>query len=68
MKYLEEGCLVRINNQLHCLIVKMCNIMIIIGAVGVDEQKSCVTFAQQTKLNVQLDFLLSVKQRQSDHA
>lgn len=36
MKYLEERCQVRINNQLHCLIVKMLNIILIDGAVTVD--------------------------------
>lgn len=29
MRYLEEGCKVRINNQLRCLLVKMFNIIII---------------------------------------
>lgn len=33
MKYSEEGCKVRINNQLDCLIAKMLNIIIIDDAV-----------------------------------
>lgn len=32
MKYLEEVCKVKINNQLHCVIVKTVNIIVIDGA------------------------------------
>lgn len=70
MKYLEEGCKVRINNQLHCLIVKMFNIIDDAGkSRWAYKYKSRVSFACQTKLWLyNRIFLLSVKQKQLDSA